>query len=256
MNLTQAVILSVIEGLTEFLPISSTGHMILASIILKIQETNFVKSFEIIIQSGAILAVVVLYLTIILKNTELLKKTIVAFIPTGIIGLLLYKIIKNVLLGNALITILSLFIGGLALILVELYFKNKEYTKDINSLTYKNALLIGLFQSISIIPGVSRAAATIFGGMFMGLDRKSAVEFSFILAIPTMLAATGYDLLKSLHSFSASQIDIVAVGFIGAFITALLVVKILLYYVKRYTFIPFGIYRIIVAVVFFMVFIK
>ena len=142
MNLSKAFILSVIEGLTEFLPISSTVHMTLASAILKIAETDFVKSFEIIIQSGAILAVVALYLEMILKNKELLKKTIIAFIPTGIIGLVLYKVIKNYLIGNSLVTVMSLLVGGILLIFFELHFKKKTQEKDLSTLSYKNAFFI------------------------------------------------------------------------------------------------------------------
>lgn len=251
MNLFQALILSIIEGITEFLPISSTGHMVLASKLLAINQTDFVKSFEIVIQLGAILSVIVLYGLKILNNKELLKKTLVAFIPTGIVGLLLYKIIKQLLIGNMLVTVISLFLGGIAIIILEKYFKNKQEFTTIENLSYKRSFLIGIFQSISVVPGVSRAAATIFGGLFMGLDRKSAVEFSFILAIPTMAAATGLDLIKSASSFSLAQSEILAMGFIGSFIVALLTVKWLLNYVKSNTFIPFGIYRIILAIFFF-----
>lgn len=252
MNLLQAIILSIIEGISEFLPISSTGHMVLASRLLAISQTDFVKSFEIIIQLGAILSVIVLYGLKMLNNKELLKKTLIAFIPTGIVGLALYKIIKQMLIGNTMITVASLFIGGIAIIILEKYFKNRQKFNTLENLSYKKSFLIGIFQSISVVPGVSRAAATIFGGLFMGLDRKSATEFSFILAIPTMLAATGLDLVKSASSFSMEQSEILVIGFMGSFIVALLCVKWLMSYVKSNNFIPFGIYRIIIAVAFLL----
>lgn len=170
-----------------------------------------------------------------------------------------------------MITVISLFLGGIAIVAIELYFKcNFTFSKhleggrpdsfqvengnktNIKNLSYKKAFLIGIFQSISVIPGVSRAAATIFGGLFMGLDRKSAVEFSFILAIPTMLVATGYDLFKNANSFSNSDFQTLTIGFIASFIVALLTIKWLLQYVQSNTFIPFGIYRIILGLAFFL----
>jgi undecaprenyl-diphosphatase len=250
MNFIQAIVLSIIEGITEFLPISSTGHMILAANLLKISETDFVKSFEIIIQLGAILAVAVLYFKRILDNRAWWLKLIAAFLPTGIIGLLLYKVVKNVLLGNTLIVVVSLFLGGIILILVDKYVKEKQVT--LASLTLKQAVIIGLFQSISIIPGVSRSAATIVGALIIGLNRNDAVEFSFMLAIPTMVAATGLDLIKSSHHFTGSQSELLAVGLIGAFITAMIAVKSFIGYVKKHNFTAFGIYRIILAALYWL----
>jgi len=252
--------------------------MILASKVLNIPQTDFVKSFEIIIQSGAILSVIVLYTKTVLSNPNLFKKTIIAFIPTGIIGLTLYRIIKDILIGNIIITLISLLIGGVLIIAIELYFKSKSqvtptvarqrprllpggneqdnHTKTLENLTYKQALIIGIFQSISIIPGVSRAAATIIGGLFTGLNRSSAVEFSFLLAIPTMLAATGYDLLKNASSFSPDQAKILALGFFASFMTSFIVVRWFLSFIKNHTFIPFGIYRIALAILFFLLFLR
>lgn len=253
MNYFQSFILSVVEGVTEFLPISSTGHLILASTILKIQETDFVKTFEIFIQLGAILAVIFLYRKTILEKKGYWKKIIVAFIPTGILGVVLYKFIKKYLLGNSLVVVLSLFIGGIILILIEMYLaKNKKERVPMDNLSYKNALVIGGFQSLSMIPGVSRAAATIVGGLLLGMGRESAVEFSFLLAVPTMLAATGLDLVKSHISFSSQELILLGIGFTGAFITAIFAIRYLIGFVKKHTFIPFGIYRIIVAVVFYL----
>ncbi|MBP6912987.1 MAG: undecaprenyl-diphosphate phosphatase [Candidatus Levybacteria bacterium] len=255
MDILNAIILGVVEGITEFLPISSTGHLILASRLLGITSSDFLKSFEIFIQSGAILAVIILYWRDIFTKFDLLKKVFIAFIPTAVIGLLLYKVLKEYLLGNTTITLLSLFLGGIALIIVELSFKKQNINeRTVTQITYKNAFLVGLIQSISIIPGVSRSAASIIGGMLLGMDRKTAVEFSFLLAIPTLLAATGLDLIKTNFSFSTQEWTYLASGFLSSFIVAVLVIKWLVSYVKKYTFIPFGIYRIIIAIFLFGLF--
>jgi undecaprenyl-diphosphatase len=251
MNILHAIILSVVEGITEFLPISSTGHMILASTLLKIAETDFVKSFEIIIQLGAILAVLLLYWKKLLTNKDTFIRVAIAFVPTAIVGLVLYKFIKNVLLGNPWIVVWSLGIGGILLILLEKFHTEKQ--KNMSLIT---AFIIGIAQSLSIIPGVSRAAATIVGAMLLGVKREKAVEFSFLLAIPTMAAATGLDLIKSGRHFTGNQYELLAIGFIGAFITALVTVKWFIGFVKTHSFIPFGIYRILVALAFYFLILK
>lgn len=257
MDFFQVIILSVIEGISEFLPISSTGHLILATDILKIQQTNFVKDFHIIIQFGAILAIVLLYWDSLFKNYLLWKKVLAAFIPTAIIGFILFKFIKTFFLGNLYITLASLFLGGFVLIILELIYKEKEHHVDkVENISYRNALLIGMFQSIAVIPGVSRSAATIISALFLGTKRKAATEFSFLLAIPTMLAATGLDLIKGNFSFSANEWSLLFIGFMGAFITAFIVVKWFLKYIQTHTFIPFGIYRIIAAILFYLVVLK
>lgn len=258
MNLFQSLILSAVEGISEFLPISSTGHLILASDILKIAQTNFVKDFEIIIQLGAILAVVVLYWRSFLLNKNTLLKVLAAFAPTAVVGLLLFKIIKNYLLGDTMITLVALIAGGIILIILEYLYKEKDHHADtIEKINYKQAFLIGVIQSISVIPGVSRSASTIIGGLFLGLKRKTAVEFSFLLAVPTIAAATGLDILKSnLFSYSQNEYIMLFTGFIGAFIFALISIKFLLDFVKKYTFIPFGIYRIIAAILFYLLIVK
>lgn len=257
MDILQSIVLGIVEGITEFLPISSTGHLILASKLLAIPQTDFVKTFEIAIQSGAILSVISLYWKDLMKNGDTLKKVLVAFIPTGIIGFILYKTIKQYLLGNSSVVLWSLALGGLALIALEMYLKRRKITeKDIAKVTYKDAVIIGIIQSISVIPGVSRSAATIFGGMAMGMDRKTAVEFSFLLAVPTMIAATGLDLVKTSFNFSASEWGVLAVGFITSYIVAIIAIKWLLSYVRRYSFIPFGIYRIVIAILLFGLFLK
>lgn len=253
MNIVHSIILSIVEGLTEFLPISSTGHLILASDLLKISQTEFVKSFEIIIQLGAILAVVYLYFKKLISGIEIWKKLFVAFLPAGILGFIFFSFIKHYLIGNTVVVLVSLFLGGIALLILEHYYKeNPKSLERTENISYKQALLIGVFQSVSMVPGVSRAAATIAGGMLVGLKRKTATEFSFLLAIPTMAAATGLDLLKAGFNFSASEYWILAVGFIGAFISALIAVKFLINFVKNHTFNSFAFYRIVLALVFLL----
>lgn len=251
MTLIAGGLLGLIEGITEFLPISSTGHLILASAILGIAQSDFQKSFEIIIQLGAIAAVVVLYYRSFF-NLEILKRLVVAFIPTGIIGLALYKIIKTYLIGNEIIVLWALLLGGIALIVFEYFHKESSSGEiSISEMSYRQAFFVGLFQSIAVIPGVSRSGATIVGGMLLGMHRYAIVEFSFLLAVPTMLAATGLDLVKNASSFSSSDIGLLAVGFITAFVVALFSIKYFLSYVRTHNFVPFGIYRIVVALLFF-----
>lgn len=250
MNFFQAIILGVVEGITEFLPISSTAHLILASDILEITQTDFIKSFEIIIQLGAILAVVLLYWKTLWKM-ETIKKLMVAFIPTGILGLIFHKIIKINLLGSLGVILWSLFLGGILLIIFEKWHKDKEnYSEDVSSITYKQCLCIGLFQSIAMIPGVSRSAATIIGGLALGLKRRTIVEFSFLLAVPTMLAATGLDLFNNARNFSLNESHLLVVGFTTSFIMAIMGIKFLLAYIQKRSFITFGIYRIFAVILF------
>lgn len=257
MDYLQALILSVVEGTSEFLPISSTGHLVLASQLLGVPQTEFVKSFEIIIQLGAVLAVVALYWRTFFEEFGAWKKVIAAFIPTSIVGLVLYKYIKQVLLGNDAVTLWALALGGVVLIAIELWHKEKDGDlSSIDKVSYKQAVLIGLAQSISVIPGVSRAAATIVGGLVLGLKREIAVKFSFLLAIPTMLAATGLDLIKTPVQFTNDEWSVLAVGFVGSFVVALIVVKFFLDYIKHHTFIPFGIYRIVAAFLFWLLIIN
>jgi len=251
LSFLQTIILGVVEGLTEFLPISSTAHLILVSNWMHIPASEFMKSFEIIIQLGAILAVVTLYWRSLL-DWETIKRLIVAFIPTGILGFIFYKIIKTYLLGNTAVVLWSLALGGLFLILFELWHQELSEGRHINEISYRHCLYIGLFQSIAMVPGASRSAATIIGGLLLGLPRKTIVEFSFLLAVPTMLAATGLDLIKNAASFSLGQFNLLAVGFITAFILAIIGIKFFLSYIQKNTFTGFGIYRIIAALVFWV----
>lgn len=257
MTIFHSLILGLLEGLTEFLPISSTAHLIIASSWLKIPTSEFLKTFTISIQLGAILAVVILYWKKIWGSFNSIGKIGAAFIPTSIIGLLLYPLIKRYFLESQMLIAWALLLGGLILIIFEKYHlptkDSPEDKKDLG-LSYKQAVIIGVFQSLAIIPGVSRAAATIIGGLGLGIKRKNIVEFSFLLAIPTMLGATGLDLYKSreaLISLTTNDLIIWVVGFITAFITAIIGIKFFLKFIQKNNFIPFGVYRLILAGIIF-----
>lgn len=253
MNILAATVLGIVEGITEFLPISSTGHLILTAHLLKLQQTEFLKSFEIAIQLGAILSVMVLYGRRFLTDLKVFRRVAVAFMPTAVIGLVLYKIIKRIFFGSNAIVLWSLLLGGVLLIIFELFYREKkDAVGDMASISYTQALIIGLFQSIAIIPGVSRAAATIIGGLVLGLKRKTIVEFSFLLAVPTMGAAVALDLLKSAPAFTGNDLLFLGIGFLVSFTIALLSIKLLLEFIKNNNFIPFGVYRIILALSFFL----
>lgn len=244
-----AIILGIVEGVTEFLPISSTGHMVLAGSLLGLMQTDFVKTFEIVIQLGAILAVVVLYWKSFL-DWNLLKKIAAAFIPTGIIGFALYHVLKTYLLGNEWVVLWSLLLGGIVIIGFEKWHGESVNAKDLNSLSYTDAVVIGLAQSVAIIPGVSRSGATVIGGLARGISRAAIVQFSFLLAVPTMLAATGLDLLKSSSALSGNEWTILGIGLIVSFTLAIVAIRWFLRYVRGHSFTPFGIYRILISIVF------
>jgi len=251
MTYLHTLILGIVEGVSEFLPISSTGHLILASYLLHLKQTDFQKSFEIAIQLGAILSVVVLYWRALLVNFEILKRVITAFIPTAILGFIFYKIIKKVLLGSNTVVLYSLLIGGIFLVLFELWHREKESaTEELSAIPYSKSFMIGLCQAVAMIPGVSRSAATIIGGLILGIKRKTIVEFSFLLSVPTMVAATGLDLMKSGRHFSVEEFHLLLMGFISSFIVALLSIKWLIHFIKNHTFISFGIYRILISLLF------
>lgn len=253
MTVIDALILGVVEGLTEFLPISSTGHLILVSHALGIPDTDLLKTFEIAIQLGAIAAVIVLYWRSFL-NIEVIKRLIAAFIPTAVIGLIFYSFIKTYLIGNEVVVLIALAVGGAFIIVFELLHKESpDATEDIARISYKQAIGVGLFQSVAMIPGVSRSAASIIGGLLLGFKRTTIVQFSFLLAVPTMAAATGLDLIKNYELLSLSNITIIGAGFVTAFLVAVVVMKFFLQFVRNHTFIPFGIYRIGLALLFWMV---
>lgn len=255
MTIFSAIILGIIEGLTEFLPVSSTGHLILASHLLELSETSFIKSFNIIIQLGAILAVLVLYWRRLLVNARILGRVVAAFLPTAVVGLLVYPLVKSYLLDNVTVVIWALLLGGLFLIFFEKKFGEKpEALADLEKLSWTQSVLIGLAQSVAIIPGVSRSAATIVVGLALGLSRAAVVEFSFLLAIPTLAAATGLDLIKSSANFTTDQIWLLVVGLVTSFVVAILAIKTFLAYVRQNDFELFGLYRVILALIFMVVF--
>jgi undecaprenyl-diphosphatase len=252
MSLLHAILLGIVEGITEFLPVSSTAHLILASKLLSL-DSDFVKSFEIIIQFGAILSVVVLYWKKF-WNWDVLRKLVVAVIPTGVIGLTVYRAVKD-LLGSVTVVLLSLLIGGIALIVFERFRQTSDVEVDFGEITYRKAFLIGLFQAIAVVPGVSRSAATIVGGSLIGISKRTIVEFSFMLAVPTMLAATGLELVKSRDALSGNY-GVLAVGFVVSFITAIIAIKSFLGYIKKRDFSAFGWYRIVLAVAYWLVVVR
>ena len=250
MSWIEAVIIAIVEGLTEFLPVSSTGHMIITQSILGVPSTDFVKAFTVIIQFGAILSVIVLYWKRFFRTLDFYYKLFVGFVPAGILGFLFSDHIDR-LLESVTVVAVTLVLGGVLMLFVDKWFNKPKEHVDV---TYKNAFIIGLFQCIAMIPGVSRSMATIVGGMSRGLSRKSAAEFSFFLAVPTMAAATGYKLLKLFTSDEGLEmlkenIGVLIIGNIVAFIVALLAIKIFIEFVTKYGFKLFGWYRIVVGTV-------
>jgi undecaprenyl-diphosphatase len=248
MSIFQAVVLAIVEGLTEFLPVSSTGHMIIASSMMGIASNDFVKMFTVAIQLGAILSVIVLYWEKFLQSFQFYITLLVAFIPAAIFGKLFNDQI-DALLENALVVGITLLLGGIILLFIDKWFANTQTNDEV---TYPKALKIGLFQVIAMIPGVSRSAATIIGGLQQKLSRKAAAEFSFFLAVPTMFAATAYKLFKYVKqggSFGSEEITLLAIGNIVAFVVAMIAIKAFISYLTKYGFKIFGWYRIIVGVI-------
>ncbi|RZK49120.1 MAG: undecaprenyl-diphosphate phosphatase [Pedobacter sp.] len=250
MNFFQAFLLALIEGITEFLPVSSTGHMIIGSSLMGIQQDPFVKLFTVCIQFGAILSVVVLYFKKFFKSVNFYLKLFVAFIPSAIFGLLFSAKI-DALLESPFAVAVSLVIGGIILLFVDKWFKT--YTVDDESdIDFISAFKIGFFQCIAMIPGVSRSGATIVGGMSQKLSRKAAAEFSFFLAVPTMFAASGkkiLDFYQEGHTISGEQFQVLLFGNVIAFIVALLAIKSFIGYLNKNGFRMFGWYRIVVGAI-------
>ncbi|MBP7546733.1 MAG: undecaprenyl-diphosphate phosphatase [Corallincola sp.] len=249
--LLKALILGIIEGLTEFLPISSTGHLIIAGDLLNFNDAR-ASVFKIAIQFGAILAVCNIYRERIYKvvtglgrdpdANRLTINIICAFLPAMVLGVLFHGTIKE-LLFNAVVVASALIVGGLIILLAERHEKEAR-VHSMEEMSWKDALKVGFAQSVAMIPGTSRSGATIIGGMLFGLSRQTATQFSFFLAIPTMFAATVYDLYKNRDLLVVEDLAVFGVGFIAAFIAALLTVKALLAYVTRHSFVPFAYYRI------------
>jgi len=253
MDIIQAIIIGIIEGFTEFLPISSTGHMIVASEFLGIKQSAVVKAYEVIIQFAAILAVMLLYREKInLKEIELWQRIIAAFLPLALIGFLLKDWIKEIFTVS---TVAWMFIiGGIIFIVVEQFHKDEEsQSKDIEEVSWRQAMIIGFGQVLSLIPGTSRAGSTIIAGMLSGVNRKASTEFSFLLAIPVMMAVSGYDLLKHYHEFVGADLTAFVVGFVVAFGVAYLTIKLFIVFLQRFTFVAFGIYRILFGVFLLMI---
>ena len=252
MDTIQSIIIGIVEGLTEFIPVSSTGHMIITEKILNIAEDDFSKVFTIAIQLGAILAVVVLYWKKFFdfKNWQFYAKIAVGVVPALMLGFLFSKKI-DALLESSTTVALSLLIGGIILLFIDNVFKNGEIDKEEN-ISFFKSFMIGIWQCIAMIPGVSRSAASIIGGMQQKLTRSAAAEFSFFLAVPTMLAATGYKLLtyyQDYGGFSANEIKQLAIGNVVAFVVALLAIKFFIGFLKKHGFKIWGYYRIVVGIV-------
>ena len=243
MSFLEAIILAIVEGITEFLPVSSTGHMIIVSSIFGIQSSEFVKIFTVNIQFGAILSVIMLYWKRFFQSIDFYVKLFVAFLPAAIIGFILGDFIDS-LLENVMVVAITLVLGGIILLFVDKWFNAKEEEQET---TYMKAVKVGFFQCIALIPGVSRSAATIIGGMTQGWSRKQAAEFSFFLAVPTMFAASAYKLLKSYKAIHPDNIQILLLGNVVAFIVAMLAIKFFISYLTKYGFKIFGIYRIILG---------
>lgn len=249
MSYLHSIILGIIEGITEFLPISSTGHMVIASSFMGISESDFTKAFEVIIQFGAILSVLVLYWRRFLPNWNFYKKLFVAFLPTAIIGFIVKDVVDH-LLESVQVVAWSLILGGFVLVWSDKIFAHLTAVgRKTSDLTYKDSVKLGLFQSIAMIPGVSRSGATIMGGLFLGMQKKEAAEFSFFLAVPTMAAATLYKLLKIYKTIQHDQIGILAMGTFVSFIVAMIAIKFFMGIVTRYGFRGFGYYRILLGIV-------
>ena len=250
MSMFHVIILAIIEGLTEFLPVSSTGHMVLASAIMGIGKDEFAKLFEVVIQLGAILSVVVLYFKRFFRSIDFYFKLVVGVLPAVVVGVLFKKKI-DILLESPLVVAFSLLIGGVILLFVDSWF-NKPSVKEEKNITYLTALKIGFFQCLAVVPGVSRSAATIVGGMSQKLTRTAAAEFSFFLAVPTMFGATVkelYDFHKTHeHMFTGDQVKFLVVGNVVAFIVAMLAIRTFITFLEKKGFRLFGFYRIIVGI--------
>ena len=250
-----SIILGIIEGFTEFLPISSTGHLIVASEFLNIEQNDVTKAYHVIIQFAAILAVILNYPSkFTFKHIELWKKITLAFIPIGAVGFLFSKQIKE--LFSIDVVAVMFIIGGVVFLIVEKYYRKKEHLiDDIEKVTYKQALYIGIAQIFALIPGTSRAGSTIIGAMLVGLNRKASAEFSFLLAFPVMCATTGYDILKHYKEFSDANFVTLAIGFVISFFVAYLTIKLFLKFLEKFTFVAFGIYRIVFGVLLLFIFV-
>ena len=248
MTLLQAIILAIIEGVTEFLPVSSTGHMIIGSTVMGIQHDEFVKLFTVAVQAGTILSVVVLYWKRFFQGFDFYLKLLVGFIPAVVVGLL-FKDHIDALLENVLVVGIMLLLGGIVFLFIDKWTHSFDHDQE-TAVGYRRTMIIGLWQCLAMVPGVSRSAATIIGGMTVGLSRRSAAEFSFFLAVPTMFAATAktlYDYIQGGGSFTAAHLQLFAVGNVVAFIVAIIAIRTFVGFLAKHGFGAFGWYRIILG---------
>jgi len=256
MNLISVLLLGIVEGITEFLPISSTAHLIITSRLLNIPQSEFLKFFEVFIQSGAILAVIFIYIQYLLKNKNLIRNIIISFIPTAVVGFLLHKVIKNYFFDSLQLIKVTMFSVGVIFIIFELLVKNKKIIlkKSIDKLTILQAIVIGMIQSLAVVPGVSRAGAVMLAMMALGYKRDESAVYSFLLAVPTIFAASIFDLYQSKEMLLSNlrNLWILTFGFFISFLFAYLSVKWLINYLKKNSLIGFGIYRIIIVLLLFM----
>lgn len=255
MNIFDSIILGIIEGFTEFLPISSTGHLIVASKFLGIEQNSVTNAYQVIIQFAAIFAVMFNYKDkFSIKKIDLWAKVFLAFIPIGAVGFIFSSQIKELFSIN--IVAIMFIIGGVIFLVVEKFFiqENRLLINDVEKVTLKQSMIIGFAQVFALIPGTSRAGSTIIGALLVGLSRKASAEFSFLLALPVMCAVTFYDLLKHFSEFNDANIINLAVGFIVSFIVAYLTIKLFLKFLENFTFIAFGIYRIIFGISLLIIF--
>jgi undecaprenyl-diphosphatase len=256
MTFLHAIILGIVEGITEFLPVSSTAHITLASKLLGLMQTDFLKSFTIIIQFGAILAVCVIFFKVVWEaKKELVPRVLAGFIPTAIIGFVLYKFIKGYLLGNVLISGYTLLLGGIAFLVLEYWYLPKHTkTLDAKYPSIAESTGFGVAQAIAVIPGVSRSGALIVYGLLRGYSREVVTTFAFLLAVPTMFAASAYDLYKSSHVFTTTEWQLLLVGSVVSFIVAYIVSRWFISYISKHSFAVFGWYRVVLGIVVILIF--
>ena len=245
MDIFQSIIMGIVEGFTEFLPVSSTGHMIVTADFLGIKQDNVTKAYEVIIQFAAILAVVLHYKEkFTIRKIDFLTKLFIAFLPIAGIGFLFAKQVKA--LFSLDVVAVMFIVGGVAFLIAERFYTEKEeFIDDVERISYKQAFLIGCAQVLGLIPGTSRSGSTIIAAMFLGLTRKASAEFSFLLAVPVMSAATAYDIFKHYHEFNVDNLIVLGVGFVVSFCVAYLTIKLFLKFLQKFTFMTFGIYRIL-----------
>ncbi|MDF1879307.1 undecaprenyl-diphosphate phosphatase [Sulfurimonas sp. SAG-AH-194-C20] len=255
MDIFHTILLGIIEGFTEFLPISSTGHLIVASEFLGLEQTSRTKAFEVIIQFAAILAVFFNYRDKFTpKHLDLWVKVFIAFIPIGAVGFVFSHQIKELFSIN--IVAVMFILGGLVFLVVEKWFipDESKQIKDVESVTLKQAIVIGIAQVFALIPGTSRAGSTIIGALLVNLSRKASAEFSFLLAFPVMSAVTAYDLLKHYKEFDTQHLFSLGVGFLVSFIVAFITIKLFLKFLEKFTFVAFGVYRIVFGIILLIIF--